>query len=690
MPRDRISLSRRLAVLAGVLVLTVGTIGSASAASPNTFKPRHGGDAWDADGTRQTDRVIVTFKPGTTGPERAQAAKTLGLMDGRVIHGTRAGAYRLDRSLAMATRALPAGVESISPDVQMVRDLEPTDEPGWEYLWGLHNTGQPILELPGTPNIDIDGLEAYSVTLGDPAVVVAVIDDGVDFSHPDLIDRAWTNPGESGGGKETNDVDDDGNGYVDDVHGWDFCNDDNTVHDLDEDKHGTHVAGTIAGSLNGQGIVGVAPNVSIMALKFIDPEQPACGLTSLAIEAIAYAKSFGVVISNNSYGQRGRAKDFTPLANAIAQSGMLFVTSAGNDGINNDTNALPAFPASLNLPNVVTVAAADEDGHLAPFSNYGRTTVDIAAPGVHILSSVPIDSANPEPEKQWEWMNGTSMASPHVAGVAALLASQNPAFRVPGGVSALRAKLLVSGKSLPHTVGDTVTGGMVDARYALDNVAPTAFAPHSHAFSVGSTLGSTTINTVVGWPAATDDASGIRSYQLLQQSNGGAWSTVVSGTTARTSVRPLAFNVSKGFRVRAMDRGGNLSSVMTGPTILPRLYQEATSLATYTGTWSTASSTSASGGRVRYATRAGASVSFRFTGRAVALIAPKGPTRGSARIYVDNVYAGVISLRRSSTANKVVVFARSWPTTGAHTVKLVVLGTSGHPRIDIDAFAILR
>ena len=152
----------------------------------------------------------------------------------------------------------------------MHRDLDPTDEPGWDLLWGLHNTGQPIRGYSGTANVDIDGLEASAITHGDPAVVVAVIDDGVDFSHPDLAARAWTNPGESGGGKETNGVDDDGNGYIDDVHGWDFCNDDNTVHDFDEDFHGTHVAGTIAASLDGQGVVGVAPNVKIMALKFLD------------------------------------------------------------------------------------------------------------------------------------------------------------------------------------------------------------------------------------------------------------------------------------------------------------------------------------------------------------------------------------------------------------------------------------
>ena len=155
----------------------------------------------------------------------------------------------------------------------------------------------------GSPDADIDARQALGITTGDPATVVAVIDDGVDFSHPDLAGRAWTNPGESGDGRETNGIDDDGNGYIDDVHGWDFCHDDNTVHDPDQDFHGTHVAGTIAASLNGVGVVGVAPNVSIMALKFISDDMPKdCGLDSQAIAAIAYAKSFGVHIANASWG----------------------------------------------------------------------------------------------------------------------------------------------------------------------------------------------------------------------------------------------------------------------------------------------------------------------------------------------------------------------------------------------------
>jgi len=230
-----------------------------------------------------------------------------------------------------------------------------------------------------SPNVDINALEACAITNGDSNLVVAVIDDGVNFSHPELAGRAWTNPGEV----PNNNLDDDANGYVDDVNGWDFFHGDKTVHDPTEDRHGTHVSGTIAASIDGQGVVGVAPNVKIMALKFLGPEG---GYTSDAILAIQYAKAEGAKISNNSWGGPYGPYD-QALYDAINNSGSLFVAAAGNDGSNND--AYPVYPASYDLPNILSVAAVDNQGKLASFSNYGATSVDISAPGVGILSSVP-------------------------------------------------------------------------------------------------------------------------------------------------------------------------------------------------------------------------------------------------------------------------------------------------------------
>jgi subtilisin family serine protease len=319
------------------------------------------------------------------------------------------------------------------------------DDPRFGELWGLNNTGQ----TGGTPNVDVNGLEASGVTQGDPNLVVAVIDTGVDFSHPDLSGRKWVNPGESGGGKETNGIDDDGNGFVDDVNGADFLNNDGNP--FDDHGHGTHVAGTIAASVNGQGVVGVAPNVKIMALKFLTG-----GSISDAIEAITYAKSKGAKISNNSWGCYCFSQG---LKDAIDTSGSLFVAAAGNDDINNDTN--PFYPASYTSNNILSVAAVDRQGNRALFSfgasNYGANSVDISAPGKDILSTFPGNA--------YAYLEGTSMAAPHAAGAAALAASDDPAFL--SNPVALKNHVMDTGKPVPAMAGITVTGDMVDAEAAV-------------------------------------------------------------------------------------------------------------------------------------------------------------------------------------------------------------------------------
>jgi subtilisin family serine protease len=332
-----------------------------------------------------------------------------------------------------------------------------TDEPRFDELWGLHNTGQTINGIPGVPDVDVNGPEASAITQGDPNLVVAVIDTGADFSHPDLAGRAWTNPGETPG----NGVDDDGNGFVDDVNGADFVNKDGNP--FDDHDHGTHVSGTIAASVNDQGVVGVAPNVKIMALKIFDAfGNPAP--TSEIIKAIQYAKSEGAKISNNSWGGGPFSQ---ALKDGIEASDSLFVAAAGNFDQDNDVN--PFYPASYTSANILSVAANDNLGNKAWFSHFGATSVDISAPGVDILSSVP--------GNQFEYFNGTSMASPHAAGVAALSASVDPALL--SDPVALKGHVMDTGKPLPAMAGMTVTGDMVDARAAVTggNTAPTIKSP---------------------------------------------------------------------------------------------------------------------------------------------------------------------------------------------------------------------
>ena len=379
----------KFSVLALLLCLAVVFPGAA-AAQPAEPAERQAGDptfSRPAGGQGSVeaspDQLIVKFE-SSTGPqsrndirnaEKLEKVRDLGLIRAEVaeVNG---------RTVEDAVRSLERrpGVEYAEPDYEFL----PTgyaDESRFSELWGLENTGQAIKGVVGTPDTDVNAREASEITRGASDVVVAVMDSGINFSHPDLKDRAWKNPGESGEGRATNGVDDDANGYVDDVHGWDFYNNDNTLHDSGNDRHGTHVAGTLAASMNGEGVVGVAPNVKIMSLKILESTTS----TSTAVLALEYAKAKGAKISNSSWGGYSHSQ---ALKDAIEASGQLVVAGAGNDAYNND-GSRPFYPASYDSPNVLSVAAIDNKGGLASFSNYGAASVDLSAPGVDILSTMP-------------------------------------------------------------------------------------------------------------------------------------------------------------------------------------------------------------------------------------------------------------------------------------------------------------
>ncbi|WML58945.1 S8 family serine peptidase [Neobacillus sp. PS2-9] len=273
-------------------------------------------------------------------------------------------------------------VAYVQPNYKYTITALPND-PEFSKLWGLHNTGQAVNGTSGSNDIDIDYPEAiqeFTNSDNQQQVVVGVIDTGIDLNHPDLKDNIWTNPGEIAG----NGIDDDHNGYIDDVHGWDFYHNDASIFDAEDgDDHGTHVAGTIAAKANnGIGITGIAPNVKIMPLKFIGPDGN--GNTADAILAVEYASKMGVRVTNNSWA--GLEYD-QALKDAIDKSSLLFVAAAGNEGVNNDQ--VPSYPANYDTPKVISVAAIDSSGNLADFSNFGVNSVDIAAPGTGIFSTVP-------------------------------------------------------------------------------------------------------------------------------------------------------------------------------------------------------------------------------------------------------------------------------------------------------------
>ncbi len=266
-------------------------------------------------------------------------------------------------------------VEIVEPDFFITIVKMPNDSQ-MNRLWGLHNTGQ----TGGTQDKDLDGPEAWDKTTGSKNVLAAIIDTGIDRNHEDLKANMWTNPGEIAG----NGKDDDGNGFIDDVHGWDFVNNDNNPHD--DNSHGTHCAGTIGGvGNNGKGVAGVAWNVSMVGIKFLSGSGR--GSSSDAIKSIAYATKIGVDFTSNSWGGGGSSTSMKRAIEEAGKKGIGFIAAAGNHNGNNDSR--PSYPASYDLDNVIAVGANDHNGKKASFSCYGKNSVDLFAPGVNTYSTVP-------------------------------------------------------------------------------------------------------------------------------------------------------------------------------------------------------------------------------------------------------------------------------------------------------------
>ncbi len=350
-------------------------------------------------------------------------------------------------------------VEYAEPDYLVDVQNEPVSDTYYSKLWGLNNTGQVYrtessgTQHSGTEDADIDAPEAWRGATGNADTVVAVIDTGVDINHPDLDANVWTNPDEIAG----NGVDDDRNGYVDDVHGWDFFEDNASVFDsVTADRHGTHVAGTIAAEKgNGIAVTGVAPRAKVVPLKFIGPRT---GYISDAIAALDYAVAEGVKISNNSWGCSCPSQALFDALTRAGANGHLFVVAAengGDDNIGDNNDHNPVYPASYGHANIISVAASDHSDELTSFSNYGARSVDLAAPGQNILSTLPGNHVG--------FFYGTSMATPHVAGTAALVKDMFPIL----GDAGIKAKILSSVDQKPALLDKTVSGGRLNAAKAV-------------------------------------------------------------------------------------------------------------------------------------------------------------------------------------------------------------------------------
>lgn len=423
--------------------------------------------------------VLVKVKPGLMG--RFLAKKSILGAEVKKELNLSAGKYFLLKSNEKSTAALVNQLESL-PEVQFAEpnyiysingfeSSAPVD-PMYGKLWGLKNTGsnEPdrnggMSTTQGKATADVDAEKAWTLTKGSRKVVVAVIDTGIDYTHPDLKNNLWVNEGEIPG----NNIDDDGNGYVDDIHGWNAEKDNGNP--MDGNAHGTHCAGTIgAEHNNGVGVAGVMSEVKLMAVKFLT--DSGSGNLADAVEAIDYATKMNVDIMSNSWGGGGFSQALADSIKAAQDKGIVFVAAAGNDGANNDSRA--SYPANYQFDNVISVASHTAQDTLSSFSNFGRRTVHVAAPGSNILSTVP--------KGEYKVFSGTSMATPHVSGVIGLLLSETG--RLP--VLEVRERLMATTVPVASYRRTTQAGGRVSAYNLLTDTRIPRTGPDENAWKVES------------------------------------------------------------------------------------------------------------------------------------------------------------------------------------------------------------
>lgn len=333
-------------------------------------------------------------------------------------------------------------IEYTEPNYFYRAELRPSDK-FYSSQWGLKNVGQKDTDgRIGKVDFDINIERAWDVTTGSSQVVVAVIDTGVSYKNKDLAPNAWVNEKEMSG---KSGIDDDQNGYVDDVYGYDFVNEDGEP--LDDQGHGSHCAGTIGARGNNDiGMAGINWQVRIMPVKFLSDEGS--GTLAGALESIRYAVDNGAKVLSNSWGGGSFSQALEDAIKYTNSKGALFVASAGNDG--EDSDEYPHYPSGYDVPNVVSVAALNNAGQVSDWSNFGLKTVHVAAPGENILS-IALGT--------YDSWSGTSMATPFVSGIAALSLSRNMNLT---GVQ-LKAKIMGSVRKVDSVKDKVITGGIVDA-----------------------------------------------------------------------------------------------------------------------------------------------------------------------------------------------------------------------------------
>ncbi len=422
-------------VVAGLILSTAGEAAAESrqpSAPQPTATPYASGElvVRYEQGTSKTDRSAIRQELGATieSAPGIRGIEVLDLADGMAVEGAIDAAENLPNVLYA------------EPNYSVEMTASPND-PMFGEMWSLG------LASSDGQNSGIGTPRVWNLTTGSPNVTVGVVDTGIDGTHPDLAGNMWTNPGEIAG----NGIDDDGNGVVDDARGWDWVDNDSDPADLN--GHGTHVAGTVgARGNNASGVAGVAWDVRLMPLRVLD--AAGSGWTSDVAAAFAYAGRMGVDVVNASLA--GPSPSVALLDAISASPNTLFVVAAGNSSSNVDV--APSYPCSYPLPNIICVAATNQANQLSGYSNFGTGSVDLAAPGDRILSTWP--------GGMYSEMTGTSMATPHVTGVAALLQARHS----DATPAAIRTAILSGTESLPALAGRTVTGGRLSAAGAFERM----------------------------------------------------------------------------------------------------------------------------------------------------------------------------------------------------------------------------
>jgi subtilisin family serine protease len=448
----------RLSILAAATIVAMGASSVADAGGrPDLVKQ-------DLQRGKQyaAGQMIIQYRSFATDKDKQRVQKVLGGSRADVL-GTRGGRMNLRGDLELVQFAAGTTMQS-KLDAILNDPAVDFAEPNWLVrhmavsndtyftngtLWGMYGSATTPANQYGSGA----GQAWANGGANCSNVVVGIIDEGYMYTHPELAANALTNPGEIAG----NARDDDGNGLVDDMYGWDFANNDNTVFDGAGDDHGTHVGGTI-GAIggNGVGVAGVCWNVKLMNAKFLGNRG---GTTANAIKAVDYFtglknKGMNIVATNNSWGGGGFSQGLRDAIERSNTAGILFIAAAGNSGANNDIT--PSYPSGYDNDNIIAVAALQSDGGLAYYSQYGATTVDIGAPGSAIMSTVPT-SVKGKVVAGYSSYSGTSMATPHVTGAAALYKARNP-----GATAAQIKAALLNGTSTPSLQGKVATGDRLD------------------------------------------------------------------------------------------------------------------------------------------------------------------------------------------------------------------------------------